>query len=178
METEYREFSSPEEVYNWVNASYSPEQLYEFDCVNNQDTVVGDYKGGYYKYMNAYINLMGIEKYDDYGTKNLQAALMRCSVPENIVVTRFVPVKEWLMLLRQTRRNKVHEYKCFLSTTLLKNNYSLDEIKHHRIPIKIYVAKGIPGMCIPEVNPEAPEFELLFPCKTKIKRVGLISFMI
>lgn len=178
METEYRDFSSPEEIYNWVKASYSSEQLYEFDCVNNRDTVVGDYKGGFYKHMNACINLIGIEKYADYGAKDLQAALLKCSLPENIVVTRFVPGKEWLMLLKQTRRNKVHEYNCFLSTTLLKNNYSMDEIKHYRILIKIYATKGTPGMFILEVNPEAPEFEILFPCKTKIKRVGLFSFMI
>ncbi len=44
--------------------------------------------------------------------------------------------------------------------------------------IKIIVPKGTKGVFLPEVNPGQPEFEVLFPHGTRLKRIGIDKYTI
>ena len=175
---DYKEFKTPQEVEEWVAKHYTKDELWEFDCLRNEKSPVGDYKGGLYNHMNRCLWLVGIEEYNEYSAQDLQKALMQHTIPEGITVTRFVSLKEWLALVKNTMFHKEYVYRSFLSTTLLRDHYSMDNIKRGRLAIRIYVPAGTNGMYLPEVNPASPEFEILLPCNMKLKRTGLFSFVI
>ena len=92
-------------------------------------------------------------------------------IPQDIVVTRFVDLKEWWALLKGTVQGKAYEYKGFLSTTMLKKYFGMDDIKWGRLSIQIYIPKGTYGVYIPEVNNNAKEFEILISLGQKLKRI-------
>lgn len=52
----------------------------------------------------------------------------------------------------------------------------MEDIKRSRLVIKIRIPKGTFGTYLPEVNPKAPEFEILLPHHLKLKRIKWNTF--
>ena len=113
MQESYKEFKTPQEVEEWVTKHYTKDELWEFDCLRNENSPVGDYKGGLYNHMNRCLWLVGIEKYNEYDAQELQKALIRHTIPESTTVTRFVSLKEWLALIKNTMFHKEYFYRSF-----------------------------------------------------------------
>lgn len=114
----------------------------------------------------------------DYDITGLNAFISSFSVNTDLISYRYVSFKEYITLLRNTLFKRTYEYPCFLSTTLIDNLYSMDDIKYKRLLIKILIPKGTNGIILPEVNPKNPEFELLLPYRIKLQRVAVKTFMI
>lgn len=139
---------------------------------DNIDSPLADYKGSGYRRMNQIVRMGYPDNQDIFDIPALQSLMTKYHIPENIVVYRFVDIKELLILQFKTAFGRIYEYPQFLSTTLLKNEYSMDYIKKGRIVIEFQVEKGCHGAYLTEVVDENPEFEILFPHHTPVKRVG------
>lgn len=176
MLKEYRVFNMPEEVAEWTNSHYTVQELKSLVIKNNLDTPLADYKGSGYHGMNEYIRLGYIENQDVFDIKGLQSFLCSKKLKDSIQVCRFIDIKELVILLWNTRKNKVYEYPGFLSTTLLKHHYSMPYIREKRVAISIMIPKGTHGTYIAEVNPKLPEYEILLPYHTKLKRIGFMTY--
>lgn len=172
----FRIFNIPEEVTEWTNVHYTDQELKSLDIKNNLNTPLADYKGNGYRGMNEYIRLGCINDQDVFDIKGLQSFLSSKKLKDSIQVYRFVDVRELMILLWNTRRDKVYEYPGFLSTTLLKLYYGMSYIRERRVAIAIRIPKGTHGTYIAEVNPKLPEYEILLPYHTKLKRIGLMTF--
>ncbi len=177
----YRKFNNPKEVYEWVNKNYTKEQLDAFDMNVDIDCPVSFIKGDSWK-INKVIRVAGLKRaeeyFKDFHLLELQRQLLECLIPEDIVVSRYISLKEWLNLLKWTSRGKNYLKPDFFSTTLLKDDYSMEDIKKRRLCVDIYVPKGTKGTFLPEVNPQSPEFEILMPCNRIIKRLGFFKFLV
>jgi len=174
----YKRFKTPEEVVMWVHENYSHDQLDEFDMRKHIDDPIADWKGSSYRRINELIRADRWEEYENIDIAGLQKQLLNMTVADDICASRFVDFYEYCFLLIETRFRRVAEYKGFLSTTLLKNYYSMDDIKRNRITIDILIPKGTPGMFIPEVNPKRPEFEFLMPLGLHIRRLDIKTFLV
>ena len=97
---------------------------------------------------------------------------------ESVITYRYVCGKELIALVKGTLFKRIYKYPGFLSTSLLPNHYSMDDIKRKRLLIKILVPKGTYGIIVPEIVPERPEYELLMPCGLYIKRLCLKEYMV
>ena len=170
--TNHRIFRTPFEVEDWVNQHYTAPELQELTMQNDLDAPLAYYKGSAYKCMNQIIRKGYPENTDLFDLPGLQSLLHKHRIPENLVVYRFVDWREFLILLWNTRFRKTYSYPGFLSTTLLKDHYSMDAIKNGRTIIELYVPAGCPGTYLPEVVKEHPEFEILFPHSCSIRRIG------
>lgn len=175
---QYKEFSSPEEVNVWVQDNYSKEELDFLDVVKNSDSPLSYYKGNYYKVINQYLRMGLEERQDTYDIVGVKAMIEQYKIPENLSVIRFIDIREFICLVWNTRFGKKYVYPCFLSTTLLRKYYAMDEIKRHRLAITILVPEGMPGIYIPEVNADSPEYEVLFPYRIKLKRISWRKYII
>lgn len=170
--TNYRIFHTPPEVEAWVQQHYTVQEIDELTVQNDLDSPLAYYKGSAYKYMNQIIRKGYAENTDLFDLPGLNQLLHRRHIPENLVVYRFVDWKEFLILLWNTRFRKTYSYPGFLSTTLLKDHYSMGYIRNGRTIIELYVPAGCPGTYLPEVVKENPEFEILFPHHCSIRRIG------
>lgn len=168
----YRLFSSPKEVNEWIELNYTKDELEKLQVKKHLDSPLADYKGNAYSIMNEYIRHQWEDKQSDYDIIGLQNLLLSRVLCESIMVFRFVSVKELFLLFINTLFGKEYEYPAFLSTTLLKDYYAMDYIRKGRIAIKIYIPQGTKGTYIPEVNSELPEYEMLFPYRLKLKRIS------
>lgn len=180
---DYKRFTSPEDVKTWVSSHYTQKQLDEFDMNLHMDGPISDYKGSGYRAMNEIIRAgakYGITELNSagYDILGLQGQLMKMKTPENIIATRFINMKELLIIRKATCFGKAMIYNGFLSTTLLKEYYSMDDKKHGRIPISLFIPVGTPGMYLPEVNPNCPEYEFLLPYGVKLKHIGNMKYII
>ena len=110
--------------------------------------------------------------------EKLQAYLLKCHLPENIVVYRYVSWCEWLTICTNTFFRGEYVHPGFLSTTMLKNHYGMKAIKANRVTIRINVPKGTCGICLPEVNPQKPEYEVLLAHHCKVKKYGVFEYII
>ena len=173
----YRSFSSPQEVEEWVRKTYSKQELQDLTIEHNSESPLFDYKGNAYKVINAMLRQGCIES-QDYNIFGLQAVLKSKSIPENILVYRYVGIRELLILHWYTICGKEYIYPSFLSTTLLKDFYSMDNVKRCRFAINLLVMKGSHGAYIPEINPDLPEYEILFPYHVKLKRLHWNLFLV
>ncbi len=172
----YKRFETPSDVEKWVNSVYSKTELLETDVKHTNIQALTEYKGGLYRVMNEYLR-KGIEDIQqDYDIQGLQLFLKSRTIKESIMAYRFISIKEWCWLLWKTYCHKETVYPAFLSTTLLKKYYSMDEIKRNRIAVEIKIPKGVNGTYISEVNPYLPEYEFLLPHHIRMKRVGFKSF--
>ena len=172
----FRIFNIPEEVVEWTNDHYTDQELESLDIKNNLNTPLADYKGSGYHGMNEYIRFGCIDDQDVFDIKGLQSFLSSKKLKDSVQVYRFVDVRELVILLWNTRGNKVYEYPGFLSTTLLKEYYSMSYIRQKRVAISIRIPKGTHGTYVAEVNPKMPEYEILLPYHTKLKRIGIMTF--
>lgn len=172
----FRIFNIPEEVIEWTNVHYTDQELKSLDIKNNLNSPLADYKGSGYRGMNEYIRLGCINDQDVFDIKGLQSFLSSKELKDSIQVYRFVDVRELMILLWNTRRDKVYEYPGFLSTTLLKLYYGMSYIRDRRVAINIRIPKGTHGTYIAEVNPKLPEYEILLPYHTKLKRIGFMTY--
>lgn len=168
---EYRSFNTPEEVKEWVNNNYSIAELSDlsFNISNPENNVsLFLYKGVGYKRMNENVRKGNLT---NEWVAELQKLLLSKRIKESIEVERFVDFKEWIILVRKTRRRRVFEYPAFLSTTMLSKDYGIDDIACRRHIIKIQIPQGTPGTYIPEVNKDRPEFEILMPHHIRLCRI-------
>ena len=171
-----RIFQTPKEINDWICFSYTKQELLETDVKHTNIQALAEYKGGLYRVMNEYLR-MGIENIQqEYDIQDLQLFLQSRTIQESIIAYRFISIKEWCWLLWKTCCHKKTVYPAFLSTTLLKEYYSMDEIKRNRFVVEIKIPKGANGTYICEVNPNLPEYKVLLPHHTRMKRVGFKSF--
>ncbi len=176
----FRSFSTPLEVNDWLTENYTREQLEEFDGLRGDENPIGDYKGAVYKYINECTRFIYKGAIPIPEAAYIQDKLLKMEIPENIRVSRFVDLKEFVMLIRETAFSKSMLYKSFMSTTLLKDYCRIDDIRRERhvFPISIYVPKGTPGMYISDNEPEFPEYEILFPHGLHIERISIKEYLI
>lgn len=172
----FREFHVPEDVRQWVSLHYSAEQLAIVTVGIGVDSPLADYKGGFFRIMNEYLRA-GATKSEDYDIVGLQTMLLGCNLPDDIVVYRYVSLKEWLTIRFCTLRGATYTCPTFFSTTLLKKYYSMLDIKYGRLPIKILAPRGTPGTYLSEVNLEMAEYEILFAHHCSLKRNGFMSYI-
>ena len=174
----YKKFRTPDEVDQWVHSSYSEKELLETDV--HYDTTIQplkQYKGEYCYIMNEYIRKGYADIQKDYDIRGLQNFLQSRTIKDSIEAYRFISLKEWCYLFAKTRCHSELPYPSFLSTTLLKEYFSMEQIKNQSpIAITIRIPKGAAGTYICEANPERPEYEYLLPYYTKIKRISLKTF--
>ncbi|MCD7823908.1 MAG: hypothetical protein LUG86_07855 [Oscillospiraceae bacterium] len=173
----YRKLSTPEDVEQWVKLNYSDEEIAKItEYQNSSDSPLQKYKGGMYRWINSMVRGGYTEKNEECDIPELQMFLSSWILDDDIVVYRFVDLLELRVLLKNTVKHS--EYTChnFLSTTLLKKYYSMDDIKKHRFTIKIQVGKGSHGVYLPEINKDRPEYEILFPYDSKLTRIGWLTF--
>lgn len=180
---DYIRFSSPEILKTWVDSHYSQTQLDEFDANLHVDDPISDYKGGASQRINEAIRVCtkhGITdiKLEGIDISGLQTQLTKMKVSKNIVATRFTDLKELCIIRKATLFGRAMVYNGFISTTLLKEYYSMEDIKRGRIPISLYVPAGTSGMYLPEVNPEHPEYEFLLPYGMKLKHIGYMKYLV
>lgn len=174
----YHSFTNKFDVNNWVSLNYSKEQIESLIIKNDLESPLAYYKGSCYGKINKAIREGNQDSMELFNIPSLQNFLLTFSIPNNIIVYRFVDIKEFLILNWNTLCKKTYYYPGFLSTTLLKDEYGMDDKKKERIAIKIYVEKNCKGTYIPEVNPEYPEFEILFSRHISIKKLGWKQFII
>ena len=175
----YIKFTTEYEFRDLLSQNYSDELLKMLkEELSSDSSPLFNYVGGSYSFINQCLRLNAEENQTDYDIIGLQKFLCGFTIPDNLVTTRFVSIKEYMTLIWNTRLKRKYIYPCFLSTTLIKDLYRLNDIRNHRISIKILVPKGTKGSYIPEVNPQKPEFELLIPYRVKMKRKNLNTFII
>ena len=170
--TNHRIFHTPSEIEDWVNQHYTSQELQELTMQNNLDSPLAWYKGNGFKCMNYTIRMGFPNSTDPIDLPALQSLLHEHHIPENLVVYRFVDWREFLILLWNTRFGRHYSYPGFLSTTLLKDHYNMEDIKAGRTIIELYVPADCPGTYLPEVVKENPEFEILFPHHCSIRRIS------
>lgn len=172
----YLQLNTPGEVVSWVEKHYTKEQLTSFTVRKDIDSPLDDYKGSGYRRINEIIRYASNSEIFDI--TGLQSMLLNTYIPENIIAYRFVDIREYFILLWNTRRGYIYKYPGFLSTTLLKKFYSMEYIKNGRITIKLFVDKESHGMYLPDVVARNPEYEILFAHHIMIERVRLRQFRI
>ena len=123
--------------------------------------------------MNQYVRLGSEAQQKEYDIIGLQKFLLEKAIPESIEAYRFVSFKELCYLIKGTIKGKFYTYPNFLSTTLLKDYYSMEDIKQNKFTVTIRIPKGTSGRYIAEVNPNNPEYEILIPYRVKLKRISL-----
>ena len=172
----YKKFATPLEVETWVKEKYKDEELEKVSVLpyNPNKMALNLYKGSGYKRINT---LLWRDKSDEI-VEELTKLIEGYVIPQDIVVTRFVDIKEWWALLKGTVQGKAYEYKGFLSTTMLKKYFGMDNIKRGRLSIQIYIPKGAHGVYLPEVNCNAKEFEILISPGQKLKRISCNKYAI
>lgn len=175
----YIQIKSQEELDSFITSNYTQEQIDSIaEHSGNVDSPLFEYKGGYYRHFNQLLRAKAEHLQTDYDITGLNAFISSFSVNSDLITYRYVSFKEYITLFRSTLFKHTYEYPCFLSTTLIDNLYSMDDIKYKRLLIKILIPKGTKGVILPEVNPKNPEFELLLPYRLKLQRVAIKTFMI
>lgn len=172
----YKKFKTPSEVEAWVKENYKEEELEKVSVLpyNPNKKALNSYKGSGHKTINT---LLWRDKSDEI-VEELTKLIEGYVIPQDIVVTRFVDLKEWWALLKGTVQGKTYEYKGFLSTTMLKKHFGMDYIKWGRLSIQIYIPKCTHGTYLPEVNCNAKEFEILISPGQKLKRISCNKYAI
>ena len=170
----YRVFLSRDDVDEWVMQNYKMSEIDVLKEMLRGINALVLYKGNGALNMNRSIREGKTDKF----VNELQDFLKERTIPDNIVVTRFVDYSEKSVLHKKTRNGNFYEYKGFLSTTLLPSEYGMEEICRRRSRIKIYIPKGAKGTYIPEINKTLPEFEILLANGTKLHRVGLDEYQV
>ncbi len=176
--SEYREFSVPEDVAEWVEKHYSKSELDQFDIKLNPESTLAEYKGSAYCRINEYVRRRIENQQEDFDIVGLKRLLCSKKVPESIIVYRYVSLKEWWVLFKGTMNRKKFTYPSFLSTTMLKSYYSMEEIKKNRLAVKIFIPQGTPGTYLPEVNSKMPEYEILMPYHLSLKKISWNTYEI
>ncbi|GEM_PF-1597964 len=169
-----KEFYSPEEVDAWAVSCYSEEYVKKYSYFNS-NSPLNDYKGALYKNMNASL-MQGVTKRTT--VKGLQDMLLSDSLPNSIVTYRFVSLKELLHIFVGTIFDRIYTVPIFWSTTLLKEDYAMGDIKNGRFLITILAPEGSHGRYVPEVNPDRREYEVLFAHNIKLKKLSPLSYCI
>lgn len=172
----YKKFATPLEVETWVKENYKDEELEKVRVLpyDPNKMALNLYKGSGYKRINT---LLWRDKSDEI-VEELTKLIEGYVIPQDIVVTRFVDFKEWFILKKATMCGKIYEYKSFLSTTMLKKHFGMDDIKWGRLSIQIYIPKGTHGVYLPEVNCNAKEIEILISPGQKLKRISCNKYAI
>lgn len=176
-------FRTEEDVTNWVNQNYSEKELQRLNIFPAASSEVPRaliaFKGISYKAINEYLrkNPDGTETNEKLC--EFQNCILERCIPTDVTVYRYVTFKEELWLNFSTQRGKICSYHGFLSTTLLEQRYrELHPEIQGRSVIEIQVPKGANGVYLPEVNPTKPDFEVIFPHKTKLECIGVNKYKI
>lgn len=102
----YRRFETPSDVSVWIEAHYSQNELDQFDINKNPENPLSWYKGGAYSNINRAIRENCIERFETVDINAIQQQIQRMRIPESIVVTRFVSIKEFDYLYWHTMFKK------------------------------------------------------------------------
>ena len=84
LQIQYKTFSSPEEVADWVKQCYTQNELTELSVLINSDSPLADYKGGLYRVMNQYLRLHCETYQSDYDIVGLQKLLLSRRLPSTV----------------------------------------------------------------------------------------------
>lgn len=176
-------FKTEADVEDWAKQNYSEEQLCRLKVSRTFNSKVpwalAAYKGNLSEKINGILRDDPCKIETDERLKEFQDLICSYSIPTEVTVYRFVSSKEYCWLDSATRFGKICVYNGFLSTTLLGDRYrELYSRVHRRILIQIDVPKGTKGTYLPEVNPDMPEFEVLFPHGTRLKKVWFNKYTI
>ncbi len=175
----YIEIKTEAELEAWINRNYTKTQLdYLKASVNNVDSPLFFFVGEGYRRINRKLRNSPQQENDDFRIDELKRIVSSFSVSENIITYRYVDKNEYRCFRRKTAFKRTYVYPCFCSTTLIKDLYSIDEIKCNRRVIKIYIPKCTQCVYIPEAVENSPEYELLLPYHTKFKRLDINSFIV
>jgi len=175
----YIEIKTEAELEAWINRNYTKTQLdYLKASVNNVDSPLFFFVGEGHRRINRELRNNSQQENGDSRIDELQRIVSSFSVSENIITYRYVDKNEYRCFRRKTAFKRTYVYPCFCSTTLIKDLYSIDEIKCNRRVIKIYIPKGTQCVYIPEAVENSPEYELLLPYHTKFKRLDINSFIV
>lgn len=176
-------FETEDNVVSWVKHNYSEKELQRLKVSSTALTdapwALVAYKGILSEKINTLLreNPNAIETNEKLS--ELQKLIFEYSIPTDITVYRYVSYKEYSWLNRMTRWRKICTYNGFLSTTLLAKRYrEFHSEVFGRVIIEIKVPKGAIGTYLPEVNPNMPEFEILFSHGTRLKRIGMGKYTI
>lgn len=178
----YHRFSTPDEVQTWVQQYYTYEELKELEELEKvEDMKISAllfYKGNGYRHMNYCVRNGITDTNGIVDVNSLQQLLLSKRIKESIEVYRFIDFNELIILLRNTSRKHTFEFPSFLSTTLLWEYYSMEDIKRGRFRISIRIPEGTAGTYLPEINHDRPEYEILLPHHLKLRRINWTSFEI
>ena len=176
---DFYRFTTLESVSDWLKLHYTQEDLVNIaNEVQDDESALSEYKGNYSRVINNYVRNGQENNQTEYGIMKMQEFLISRTIDDDIEVHRFVSMAELFELWKNTIKGRVYKYPCFLSTTMLKENYSMMEKRRCRVAISIRIRKGTFGTYIPEINSELPEFEILMPYRLKIKKINLITYEI
>lgn len=171
---DYKNFNTPESVHDWLEEAYPKKDLDYFDL--NKQPVFSPllfYTGSMSKSIN-YLLRRGIQQHPTYHFEHLQADLLAQELPDNIVTYRFISSKELYYLWSKTLFGKTFKNPCFISTTLLPNQFN-GQSKGH-ISITLYAPKGYHGIYITELKNAITEYEVLFAHGIRMKRKSLFEY--
>lgn len=117
----YRKLSTPEDVEQWVKLNYSDDEILEItEYRNDIEFPLLWYKGDGYKQINGALRKCQTKKTEDFDIPKIQRFLNSKVIMDDIVVYRFVGLRELLKLLANTTRNREYTYPSFLSRRYLK----------------------------------------------------------
>lgn len=175
----FKEFSTRESLDAWISANYDYEYINLMKNVYKDFSFpLGDYKGMSFKKYNEVARTGCGSEADKQSVRKIQNFITQYKIPKSIKVYRFVDIKELLLLYTNTIFNRIYTYPQFLSTTLTTEFFGIPTIKDGRFVISIIVPIGTNGIYFPEINPKRPEYEILLPHHTKLKRIGHMEFQI
>lgn len=131
------------EVKEWLEANYTKEERHLLDVQKNAASPLVDYKGNYYAKINDLIR-NGKEKIQSiYDIEGMKTCLCSFRICEDIMSFRYVDLKELLIILWKTNGGRSYIYPQFLSTTLLKDAFSMDYLKKGEDFNQLADTKGI-----------------------------------
>lgn len=176
---EYIEIKTEAELDAWIKRNYTNEQLaFLKESIANVDSPLFFFIGEGYRRINRKLRNSPQQEKGDSRINELQKLVCSFSVSENIISYRYVDKSEYRCLRRKTAFKRTYVYPCFCSTTLIKDLYNIDQIKCNRRIIRIYIPEGTRCVYVPELVENNPEYELLLPYHTKMKRIDINSFMV
>ena len=179
----YSKFTDPSSVNDWLLKSVPNELREKWNAeILNRESDLCFYKGAGATKMNECLRKpnenQSIYQMIEKEINGLYDLLNTYKLDESVITYRYVSGKELIALVKGTLFKRIYKYHGFLSTTLLPDHYSMDDIKRKRCMIKILVPKGTPGIIVPEIVPENSEYEWLMPCGLCLKRLCLKTYII
>lgn len=172
----FMEFETPEGLSEWAFSVYKQDLLDKFDLNKvSLDSPLANYTNSFSHQINDALR-RDILKGSRFKYEYLQADLLQCIVPENIVAYRYLDWKELLLWWLHTLFSSKYTNCGFVSTTLLPEDFN-GQAKRNGFLIKIFVPKGTRGMYITDLNEASVvEYEFLIPHHSRFAKRSMFVF--